>query len=62
MMIDLGGRRAIVTGSTACIGRATAEGLARAGAAVVITGRTNRRSSQRRPPPPSSCTTSEPRT
>ena len=39
MKIDLTGRRAIVTGSTAGIGRATAEGLARAGAAVVISGR-----------------------
>lgn len=39
MIIDLKGRRAIVTGSTAGIGRATAEGLARAGAAVVINGR-----------------------
>lgn len=39
MKIDLTGRRAIVTGSTAGIGRATAEGLARAGAAVVVSGR-----------------------
>jgi len=39
MIIDLKGRRAIVTGSTAGIGRATAEGLARAGASVVISGR-----------------------
>ena len=39
MIIDLKGRRAIVTGSTAGIGRATAEGLARAGAAVVVNGR-----------------------
>jgi len=29
MIIDLTGRKAIVTGSTAGIGRATAEGLAR---------------------------------
>ena len=43
MKIDLSGRRAIVTGSTAGIGRATAEGLARAGAAVVVTGRTSER-------------------
>ena len=43
MNIDLTGRRAIVTGSTAGIGRSTAEGLARAGAAVVITGRTSQR-------------------
>ncbi len=39
MNIDLNGRRAIVTGSTAGIGRATAEGLARAGAAIVVNGR-----------------------
>lgn len=39
MIIDLRGRTAIVTGSTAGIGRATAEGLARAGAAVVVNGR-----------------------
>ncbi|WP_419759185.1 SDR family NAD(P)-dependent oxidoreductase [Acidisoma sp.] len=39
MNIDLKGHRAIVTGSTAGIGRAIAEGLARAGAAVVINGR-----------------------
>ncbi|OZB21594.1 MULTISPECIES: SDR family NAD(P)-dependent oxidoreductase [unclassified Acidiphilium] len=39
MIIDLKGRKAIVTGSTAGIGRAIAEGLARAGAAVVISGR-----------------------
>src|SRR5487761_1188761 len=37
--IELKGRKAIVTGSTAGIGRATAEGLARAGASVVINGR-----------------------
>ena len=39
MIIDLTGRKAVVTGSTAGIGRAIAEGLARAGAAVVINGR-----------------------
>ena len=39
MIIDLKGRKAIVTGSTAGIGRAVAEGLARAGSAVVINGR-----------------------
>ena len=39
MIIDLNGRKAVVTGSTAGIGRAIAEGLARAGAAVVINGR-----------------------
>jgi len=43
MHIELTGRKAIVTGSTAGIGRATAEGLARAGAAVVINGRRNAR-------------------
>ncbi len=40
MNINLAGRKAIVTGSTAGIGRATAEGLARAGASVVVNGRT----------------------
>ncbi len=39
MNIDLTGRKAVVTGSTAGIGRATAEGLARAGAAIVVNGR-----------------------
>ncbi len=43
MIIDLSNRRAVVTGSTAGIGRAIAEGLARAGAAVVINGRTEAR-------------------
>ncbi|ULH17895.1 SDR family NAD(P)-dependent oxidoreductase (plasmid) [Deinococcus sp. KNUC1210] len=43
MMIDLTGRTALVTGSTAGIGRATAEGLARAGASVVINGRSAER-------------------
>lgn len=43
MKIDLTGRTAIVTGSTAGIGRATAEGLARAGATVIINGRTQAR-------------------
>ena len=46
MIIDLAGRTAIVTGSTAGIGRATAEGLARAGASVVISGRGNERVNQ----------------
>jgi NAD(P)-dependent dehydrogenase (short-subunit alcohol dehydrogenase family) len=41
--IELNGRTAIVTGSTAGIGRAIAEGLARAGAAVVINGRGEQR-------------------
>jgi NAD(P)-dependent dehydrogenase (short-subunit alcohol dehydrogenase family) len=43
MKIELKGRKAIVTGSTAGIGRAIAEGLARAGASVVINGRGGQR-------------------
>jgi len=43
MIIDLTGRKAVVTGSTGGIGRAIAEGLAGAGAAVVINGRGNAR-------------------
>ena len=43
MKIELNGRKALVTGSTAGIGRAIAEGLARAGASVVINGRTKKR-------------------
>jgi len=39
MIIDLNGRKAVVSGSTAGIGRAIAEGLARAGASVTINGR-----------------------
>src|ERR1700679_1841076 len=39
VIIDLTGRKAVVTGSTAGIGRAIAEGLARAGASIVINGR-----------------------
>ena len=39
MIIDLSGKRAIVTGSTAGIGFAIAAGLAESGAAVVINGR-----------------------
>lgn len=43
MQISLKGRKALITGSTAGIGRATAEGLARAGASIVINGRTTAR-------------------
>jgi NAD(P)-dependent dehydrogenase (short-subunit alcohol dehydrogenase family) len=39
MQIDLSGRTALVSGSTKGIGFAIAEGLARAGAAVVVNGR-----------------------
>jgi len=39
MIIDLKRRKAVVTGSTAGIGRAIAEGLARANASVVVNGR-----------------------
>src|SRR5437870_13419521 len=40
MRIDLSGKTAIVTGSTAGIGFAIAKGLARCGAVVVLNGRT----------------------
>jgi NAD(P)-dependent dehydrogenase (short-subunit alcohol dehydrogenase family) len=43
MIIDLKGRGAVITGSTAGIGRATAEGLAGAGASIVINGRSPER-------------------
>jgi NAD(P)-dependent dehydrogenase (short-subunit alcohol dehydrogenase family) len=46
MIINLKGRTAIVTGSTAGIGRATAEGLARAGASVVVNGRGRERTDE----------------
>jgi NAD(P)-dependent dehydrogenase (short-subunit alcohol dehydrogenase family) len=39
MKIDLSGKTALVTGSTAGIGHAIAKGLAGAGASVVINGR-----------------------
>jgi NAD(P)-dependent dehydrogenase (short-subunit alcohol dehydrogenase family) len=42
MIIDLSGKRAIVTGSTAGIGFAIARGLAGSGAAVVINGRSEK--------------------
>ena len=43
MQINLSGKRAIITGSTAGIGFAIAQGLANAGADVVVTGRTQAR-------------------
>ena len=43
MKIDLTGRRAVVTGSTAGIGFGIVQGLAAAGAAVVLNGRTQAR-------------------
>ncbi|KAA0595951.1 NAD(P)-dependent dehydrogenase (short-subunit alcohol dehydrogenase family) [Azospirillum lipoferum] len=43
MQIDLTGKRAVVTGSTAGIGLAIATGLAQAGAEVVVNGRTEER-------------------
>lgn len=42
MQIDLSGKTAVVTASTAGIGYATARGLAEAGAAVVVNGRGER--------------------
>lgn len=46
MRIDLSGKKAIVSGSTAGIGFGIARGLAEAGAEVVITGRTRERVDQ----------------
>ena len=43
MDLQLNGKRALVSGSTAGIGYAIAEALAREGAAVVINGRTQKR-------------------
>ena len=40
MHIDLSGKQAVVTGSTAGIGYAIAKGLAAEGASVIVTGRT----------------------
>lgn len=42
MIIDLSGKRAVVSGSTAGIGFAIAKGLAAAGASVAISGRTQK--------------------
>lgn len=43
MRIELNGKRAVISGSTSGIGYAVAQGLAAAGAAVVITGRESAR-------------------
>jgi NAD(P)-dependent dehydrogenase (short-subunit alcohol dehydrogenase family) len=43
MLIDLSGKTAVITGSTAGIGLAIAHGLAHAGASVVVNGRTEER-------------------
>jgi NAD(P)-dependent dehydrogenase (short-subunit alcohol dehydrogenase family) len=43
MDLQLEGKRALVTGSTAGIGYAIAEGLAKEGATVIVNGRTSRR-------------------
>jgi NAD(P)-dependent dehydrogenase (short-subunit alcohol dehydrogenase family) len=43
MRLGLEGKRALVTGSTAGIGLATALGLAREGARIIVNGRTNER-------------------
>jgi NAD(P)-dependent dehydrogenase (short-subunit alcohol dehydrogenase family) len=45
-MHELSGRRALVTGGTSGIGRATAEALARAGAHVLISGRSEARGAE----------------
>lgn len=42
MQIDLGGKTALVSGSSQGIGAAIAEGLARAGATVILNGRNSR--------------------
>ena len=46
MNLELDGKRALVTGSTAGIGYAIAEGLAREGADVIVNGRTGERVEQ----------------
>jgi hypothetical protein len=43
MDLQLEGKRALVTGSTAGIGFATAKGLAKEGAAVIVNGRSTKR-------------------
>ncbi len=48
MHIDLSGRRALVTGSSQGIGSAIATALARAGAAVIVNGRSRERTDQAR--------------
>src|ERR1700746_2470868 len=45
-MDELSGRRALVTGGTSGIGRATAEALAREGARVLISGRSEARGAE----------------
>ena len=46
MQLDLSGKRALVTGSTSGIGYAIAQGLAEAGAAVILNGRSEYRLAQ----------------
>ena len=46
MIINLKGKTAIVSGSTAGIGHAIAQGLAEAGASVIVNGRTEQRVKQ----------------
>lgn len=46
MNLELNGKRALVTGSTAGIGYAIAKGLAREGAQVIVNGRTEKRVEQ----------------
>jgi NAD(P)-dependent dehydrogenase (short-subunit alcohol dehydrogenase family) len=46
MELQLQGKRALVTGSTAGIGLAIAQGLAKEGAAVIVNGRTEKRVQQ----------------